>query len=167
MDFVAVVDQAIALLRQRGRVTYRTLKRQFQLDDDVLEDLTVELIKGQRLAADEDGEVLVWIGEAAAPAAPAAVAPTPAPLGLHPAVSRREDSHVPQCPGRRTEAGHSPVCRPERVDGTARRPRPGRGAPAPQSRAGTDDGRRPSLRRDRQPGHGGWDHGALWGTAGP
>src|SRR4029453_2628046 len=55
MDFVTVVDQAIALLRQRGRVTYRTLKRQFQLDDTALEDLTVELIKGQRLAADEDG----------------------------------------------------------------------------------------------------------------
>ena len=36
MDFVAVVDQVIALLRQRGRVTYRTLKRQFQLDDDAL-----------------------------------------------------------------------------------------------------------------------------------
>ena len=27
MDFVAVVDQAIALLRQRGRLTYGTLKR--------------------------------------------------------------------------------------------------------------------------------------------
>ncbi len=33
VDFVAVVDQVIALLRQRGRVTYRTLQRQFQLDD--------------------------------------------------------------------------------------------------------------------------------------
>jgi class 3 adenylate cyclase len=80
VDFVAVVDQAIALLRQRGRVTYRTLKRQFQLDDTALEDLTVELIKGQRLAADEDGEVLVWIGDAAAPPARGAVAPAPAPL---------------------------------------------------------------------------------------
>ena len=29
VDFVAVVDQAIALLRQRGRLTYRTLQRQF------------------------------------------------------------------------------------------------------------------------------------------
>jgi hypothetical protein len=29
VDFVAVVDQVIALLRQRGRVAYRTLKRQF------------------------------------------------------------------------------------------------------------------------------------------
>ena len=80
MDFVAVMDQVITLLRQRGRLTYRTLQRQFQLDAAALEGLTVELIKGQRLAADEDGEVLVWIGEAASPAAPAAVAPTPAPL---------------------------------------------------------------------------------------
>ena len=84
MDFVAVVDQAIALLRQRGRVTYRTLKRQFQLDDTALEDLTVELIKGQRLAADEDGEVLVWIGDPPSSPAPAAAAPTPAPLGYTP-----------------------------------------------------------------------------------
>ena len=44
----------------------------------------MELIEGQRLAADEDGEVLVWLGEAAAPAAPAAVAPTPAPLAYTP-----------------------------------------------------------------------------------
>jgi class 3 adenylate cyclase/tetratricopeptide (TPR) repeat protein len=84
VDFVAVVDQVIALLRQRGRVAYRTLKRQFQLDDEALDDVKVELIKSQRLAADEDGDVLVWIGEAAAPAAPAAVAPTPAPLAYTP-----------------------------------------------------------------------------------
>ena len=43
MDFVAVVDQAIALLRQRGRLTYRTLQRQFQLDDAALDDLKDEL----------------------------------------------------------------------------------------------------------------------------
>jgi class 3 adenylate cyclase len=84
MDFVTVVDQAIALLRQRGRVTYRTLKRQFQLDDTALEDLTVELIKGQRLAADEDGEVLVWIGNPPSSPASAAAAPTPAPVGYTP-----------------------------------------------------------------------------------
>jgi class 3 adenylate cyclase/tetratricopeptide (TPR) repeat protein len=82
VDFVAVVDQAIALLRQRGRVTYRTLQRQFQLDAAALEDLTVELIKGQRLAADEDGEVLVWTGDGAS--APAPAAPAPAPLTYTP-----------------------------------------------------------------------------------
>ena len=38
MDFVAVLDQVIALLRQRGRMTYRTLKRQFQLDAEALTD---------------------------------------------------------------------------------------------------------------------------------
>ena len=64
MTFEEILDQAIALLQRRGRVTYRTLKRQFQLDDAALEDLTIELIKGQRLAVDEDGEVLVWIGAA-------------------------------------------------------------------------------------------------------
>jgi len=44
MDFVAIVDQVITLLRQRGRMTYRTLQRQFQLDDDALHDLTDELL---------------------------------------------------------------------------------------------------------------------------
>ena len=64
MTFEEILDQAIALLQRRGRVTYRTLKRQFQLDDAALEDLTIELIKGQRLTVDEDGEVLVWAGAA-------------------------------------------------------------------------------------------------------
>jgi len=62
MTFEELLDQAIAMLERRGRVTYRALKRQFQLDDDVLEDLTAEIIKAQRLAVDEDGEVLVWTG---------------------------------------------------------------------------------------------------------
>jgi class 3 adenylate cyclase/tetratricopeptide (TPR) repeat protein len=77
VDFVAVVDQVIALLRQRGRVAYRTLKRQFQLDDEVLEDLKIELIDSQRLATDEQGTVLVWTGAGAAPpAAPAGLSVT-------------------------------------------------------------------------------------------
>src|SRR5262249_14572161 len=69
-----VVDQVIALLRQRGRVTYSTLKRQFQFDEAALEDVKNELIEGQRLAVDERGNVLVWIG-AAGPTSPA---PAPA-----------------------------------------------------------------------------------------
>ena len=62
MTFEEILDQAIAMLQRRGRLTYRALKRQFDLDDDYLEDLKTELMKGQRLAVDEDGEVLVWIG---------------------------------------------------------------------------------------------------------
>jgi class 3 adenylate cyclase len=75
MTFEELLDQAIDLLQRRGRVTYRTLKRQFQLDDDVLEDLKEELIYGQRLAVDEDGRVLVWTGGANAP--PGSIAAPP------------------------------------------------------------------------------------------
>ena len=63
VSFEEVLDQASAMLQRRGRLTYRTLKRQFHLDAEALEDLTFELIKGQRLAVEEDGAVLVWIGE--------------------------------------------------------------------------------------------------------
>jgi hypothetical protein len=59
VTFEEVVDQALAMLQRRRRVTYRMLKRQFDLDDGALEDLKLELIKGQRLAMDEEGEVLV------------------------------------------------------------------------------------------------------------
>ena len=62
MTFEEILDQAIAMLQRRGRLTYSTLKRQFQLDDAALEDVKNELIEGQRLAADERGNVLVWTG---------------------------------------------------------------------------------------------------------
>src|SRR6266403_5660093 len=62
MTFEEILDQAIAMLQRRGRLTYSTLKRQFQLDDAALDDLKNELIEGQRLAVDERGNVLVWTG---------------------------------------------------------------------------------------------------------
>jgi class 3 adenylate cyclase/tetratricopeptide (TPR) repeat protein len=72
MTFEELLDQAIAMLQRRGRLTYGTLKRQFQLDDAALDDLKNELIEGQRLAVDERGNVLVWTGDTASVAAPAA-----------------------------------------------------------------------------------------------
>src|SRR5918999_181050 len=83
MTFEEVLDQAIAMLQRRGRVTYGTLKRQFQLDDAALEDLKNDLIEGQRLAVDERGNVLVWTGDTAAAAAPAPVQ-AQAPLNYTP-----------------------------------------------------------------------------------
>ena len=71
MSFEEIVDQALAMLQRRGRVAYRTLKRQFNLDEEALEDLKVELIEAQRVAADEDGNVLVWTGGVASPPVPA------------------------------------------------------------------------------------------------
>jgi RNA polymerase sigma factor (sigma-70 family) len=62
MTFEELLDQAIAMLRRRGRVTYRTLQLQFQLDDAQLEALKEALIEAKRLAVDEDGKVLVWTG---------------------------------------------------------------------------------------------------------
>ena len=62
MDFYELLDQVLDLLRQRGRVSYQALKRQFGLDDAYLEDLKVEIIKVHQLAADQDGAMLVWTG---------------------------------------------------------------------------------------------------------
>ena len=63
MDFEEILDQAIAMLQRRGRLTYGALKRQFHLDDAYLADLQGELIEGQRVAVDEGGKVLVWVGD--------------------------------------------------------------------------------------------------------
>ena len=60
MTFDEVLDQVRVLLQQRGRVTYRSLKLRYQLDDEMLAGVTDELIKAERVAADEDGAVLVW-----------------------------------------------------------------------------------------------------------
>jgi hypothetical protein len=57
-----ILDQAIDMLRRRGRVTYRALQRQFHLDAATLDVLKGELIDGQQLAVDEERRVLVWTG---------------------------------------------------------------------------------------------------------
>ena len=62
MDFLEVIEQARDVLRSKGRVTYRTLKRQFALDDEALDDLKFELIEGEEVAADKDGKMLIWTG---------------------------------------------------------------------------------------------------------
>src|SRR5215471_1037848 len=62
MDFYALVDQIIDLLKQRGRVSYRALKMQFDLSDDGVEALKDELIYAQHLAVDEQERILVWTG---------------------------------------------------------------------------------------------------------
>jgi len=111
VDFVAVVDEAIALLRQRGRVAYRTLKRHFQLDDEALEDLKIELINSQRLATDEQGTVLVWTGAAASPPAPTAVPATAsALLGYTP--PHLAEKFSPRAMRWKASANRSPSCLP-------------------------------------------------------
>ena len=79
MDLYAVIDQVTVLLQQRGRLTYRALQYQFNLDDAGLAALKEELIEGQQVAADEGGKVLVWKG--------ASVGVNPAPKDTSPSLS--------------------------------------------------------------------------------
>ena len=101
-DLLAIVT---ALRRQRQRVSYRALRREFELDDACLADLRFELVEVEQIALDQDGEILVWEGEgvagrqhAASPlrdAARAPLAPAPAltadePLAVLPVASDAE-----------------------------------------------------------------------------
>jgi class 3 adenylate cyclase len=82
MTFDEVLAQVVDLLQREGRVSYRTLKRRFDLDDDYLEDLKAEIMQAKRLAGDEAGVVLVWVGAATTASAAKREAMTPsAPPG--------------------------------------------------------------------------------------
>jgi class 3 adenylate cyclase/predicted ATPase len=75
VDLYEVLDQVVALVRQRKRITYRLIQRQFALDEATLEDLKAELFFAYPQIADADGHSLIWTGEADVTSAPA---PTPA-----------------------------------------------------------------------------------------
>jgi class 3 adenylate cyclase/tetratricopeptide (TPR) repeat protein len=77
MDYDAILAQVLALLQQEQRVAYRVLKRRLQLDDETLEDLKDDLIYAKKLAVDEEGRVLMWVGERVS-AAPSPLPETPA-----------------------------------------------------------------------------------------
>jgi hypothetical protein len=55
------VDQVLAILKSRGRVTYRALKREFDLDDAFIEDMKEELLYAQHPIMEADGRGLVLI----------------------------------------------------------------------------------------------------------
>jgi class 3 adenylate cyclase len=62
-SFAEICEQVLELLQRESRVAYRVLKRLFSLDDEYIEDLKADLIDAKRVAMDEDGKVLVWVGE--------------------------------------------------------------------------------------------------------
>ena len=130
MSFDELLTRVLDLLQRQGRLSYRTLKARFQLDDDLLEALKDELIYAQRVAVDEDSRVLVWTGESVFALVSAPV-PTSAqeqtPLSYTPPTPHRKDSRCTPYPGRRTQAGHGAVCRHQRFDRIDQRPRPDRG----------------------------------------
>ena len=62
MTFEETLAQVRELLEREGRIAYRVLKRRFSIDDEYIEDLKADLIDAKRVAIDEDGKVLVWVG---------------------------------------------------------------------------------------------------------
>ena len=88
MTFEEILDQAIAMLQRRGRVSYRTLTLQFHLNEESLEALKEELIEVHHLAVDHDGRMLVWAGAAHT----TAVSPSPQP----PQQAIRQEDHPAQ-----------------------------------------------------------------------
>ena len=64
VTFKEVLAQVIDWLQHDKRLSYRALKRQFVLDDAYLDDLKAELIEVRRVAVEEDGQVLLWTGDA-------------------------------------------------------------------------------------------------------
>src|SRR5262245_2235562 len=62
VKFSEIVEQAKVLLKQKGRVSTRVLKREFDLDAEALEDLKFELLQTDRVAREEEEAILVWVG---------------------------------------------------------------------------------------------------------
>ena len=65
MKFSEIVKQAVTLLQESQRITYRALKLDFDLTEEQLDVLIEELIDGQRVTVAEGGKVLVWKGASA------------------------------------------------------------------------------------------------------
>src|SRR5215831_8867472 len=92
MTFEELLDHALAMLKRRGRVTYRALKLQFSLDDDHLEALKDELLYAHPHVVDDEGRGLLWTGDTVATQAPEPPAPEHAPQPVSQADHPRRDA---------------------------------------------------------------------------
>jgi class 3 adenylate cyclase len=99
VDFEQILKEVLWRLVTEGSVSYRRIKRSFGLDDDALEDVRRELIGIKRVAADVDGEMLVWAPDGRA-ARPVFTAP-PQPL---PALRQTQRPAAPAAPAAASEA---------------------------------------------------------------
>ena len=62
MDYSKLLAVVTWLLEREQRVSFRFLKREFDLDQELLEDLCFELVHARQVA-EEDGEILIWTGD--------------------------------------------------------------------------------------------------------
>ena len=165
MTFEEILTQVHELLERQGRVSYRALKRRFELSrrlprrrEGRAHPRAARGRRRGRQGPDLDGRgghSTGFRGQSQA---------RPAFVHAHP--SRREDPQLTPGGRGRAQASHGAVRGSEGVDGAAGRPRSGGGAASARSRPGTDDGGRPPLRGHGEPGAGRRDHGALRRAAG-
>src|SRR5262249_44504337 len=100
MDYEELVAKVIALLQREKRVPYRILKRRFDLDEEYIEDLKIDLIEAKRLAVDENDRILVWIGDTTGTANTASppIQPTQPPPAQHDQLSQVAPPTAPPVP---------------------------------------------------------------------
>lgn len=57
-SFLELLHKVTDLLESEGSISYRAIKRELDVDDDVLEDIKTELVEVKQIARDIDGKVL-------------------------------------------------------------------------------------------------------------
>jgi Adenylate and Guanylate cyclase catalytic domain len=90
VSFEEILEQALAMLQRRGRMSYRALQRQFALDDAYLEDVKAELLYAYPQVLDDAGRGLLWTGDTALTQVQAPPAPQHAPQPI------TQADHLPQ-----------------------------------------------------------------------
>jgi len=95
MTFDEILAQVLELLQRQGRVSYRALKRRFDLDDDYIEDLKAEMLFAYPVV-DEEGKGFVWTGEAARQ--PVSTSTQRAPQEVPPAIQPTQAAPPPYEP---------------------------------------------------------------------
>jgi len=68
VDFDVMLKQILELIQRQRRVSYRAIKRRFDVDDSYVEDLKEEILFAHPHIVDEEGRGLVWIDSASSTA---------------------------------------------------------------------------------------------------
>ena len=79
MKFSEIVDQAVELLRVRGRASHRALQEEFSLADKQFDSLKEELLFSYPEITEVDGRGFVWNGEPEQPTPPQPAPSQPQP----------------------------------------------------------------------------------------
>jgi class 3 adenylate cyclase len=80
MTFDEILDQIIALLKRQGRVSYRALKRRFDLSDEYIDDLKEEILYVHESDVQADERGFTWTGDTEdSPSMPPSQPEQPAP----------------------------------------------------------------------------------------